>query len=166
MFQPIREAAGVVREEEWRVQRPLAEGTREKVVYLPRGDGLNGRPVVNEKEVIQALRERYGDALYVLGEGEARLSGLADTVGFFADATLLIGAHGGALYNTFFAPPGAVLLEMFTTVQEVGSPLIFWLSAAMLEQPYLRVSMKAASPDGMRVSVSNLFSAIDAATAG
>jgi hypothetical protein len=90
-----------------------AAGERNVVIYLPRGrDAHNGRPVVNEAEVqaaVQAAAARHGLQFAVFERNT--LPTVADVLAFFGRARLLVGMHGGALYNMMFAPAGLDIVE-------------------------------------------------------
>jgi hypothetical protein len=74
-------------------------------IYIDRRDSAN-RSLANEEEVITALA-RYG---FVPVRLEA-LS-LAEQIGLFGNARVIVGPHGGGLTNILFARRGCALIEL------------------------------------------------------
>lgn len=76
-------------------------------IYVTRGGAANNRQIVNEAEVIEALRRRGFD---VIDPGSMAVS---EQMRAFAEATVIVAAHGAALGNLVFASPGATVVELF-----------------------------------------------------
>jgi capsular polysaccharide biosynthesis protein len=75
-------------------------------IFLSRRDG-GGRQLVNEAELEMALRNRGFVAIQ-----PARMS-VAEQARMLGSARCVVAPHGAALSNLVFAPPGALLLELF-----------------------------------------------------
>lgn len=81
--------------------------SRDKLIYIARGDAALNRKVINEKEVIEMLR-LYGFEVHYL-------SGLTviEQAKLFNSARIVVGAHGAGLTNIVFCEPGSKVLEFF-----------------------------------------------------
>jgi capsular polysaccharide biosynthesis protein len=89
-------------------------------LYIDRRDNPN-RALANEEELIAALG-RYGFVPVQL----AALS-LAEQIGLFGNARVIVGPHGGGLTNILFARPGCGLIEL---QMDSYAPWMFRLFAA------------------------------------
>jgi capsular polysaccharide biosynthesis protein len=81
--------------------------TRDKLVYVARGDAGVNRKVLNETELIDVLKE-YGFAIRYLSH-----TTVTEEAEFFNLAKLVIGAHGSNLTNLVFCEPGTIVIELF-----------------------------------------------------
>jgi capsular polysaccharide biosynthesis protein len=75
-------------------------------IFLSRREG-GGRRLMNEIALEQALRERGFVAV------QPALLSVTEQARMLGSARCVVGAHGAALSNLVFAPPGALLLELF-----------------------------------------------------
>jgi capsular polysaccharide biosynthesis protein len=76
-------------------------------IYVTRGRARYTRHVENEDEVLAALAP-YGIELVDPGALP-----VAEQIRCFAEAELVVGAHGAGLTNVAFCPPGAAVVELF-----------------------------------------------------
>lgn len=76
-------------------------------VYVTRGASANNRAVTNEDAVIAALTARGFDIV------DPAAMTVADQIRTFAEASVIVSAHGAALANLVFASPGATVVELF-----------------------------------------------------
>ncbi|MBN9619193.1 MAG: glycosyltransferase family 61 protein, partial [Actinobacteria bacterium] len=76
-------------------------------IYVTRGGAANNRQIVNEDDVIAALRRRGFEVI-----DPARMP-VREQVRAFAEASVIVAAHGAALANLVFASPGASVVELF-----------------------------------------------------
>jgi len=76
-------------------------------IYVTRGASANNRAVRNEDAVIAALQQRGFD---IVDPGQMSVS---DQIRAFAEADVIVSAHGAALVNLVFASPGATVIELF-----------------------------------------------------
>jgi capsular polysaccharide biosynthesis protein len=77
-----------------------------KRVFISRKDSTH-RIMLNEDEVF-SLFEQHGFKSYVLGQ-----MSFLEQVALFAQAEIIIGAHGSGLANLIFAKPGTQVIEIF-----------------------------------------------------
>lgn len=86
----------------------------DKIVYFSRNRGTNHmeRRVLNEKDVLSTIRQvMTSDSMLELVEFYSDNYNLNQTIDLLSHAKLLIGPHGGALYNMIFAHPGTAVIE-------------------------------------------------------
>jgi hypothetical protein len=75
------------------------------------------RVILNEDAVINVLADQFGAGNVVVFDHQD--FDLDETIDLFATAKLIVGSHGGSLYNQFFAPRSAKVLEIMP-VQKDG----------------------------------------------
>jgi capsular polysaccharide biosynthesis protein len=78
-------------------------------IYVTRGATGNNRDIINEAEVRDLLAKRGFD---VIDPGQMSV---ADQIRAFAEAPVIVSAHGAALANLAFAGPGSAVIEIFPT---------------------------------------------------
>lgn len=76
-------------------------------LYLTRGRSPNNRSILNEEEVTDALGARGFRSL------DPSTIGVLDQIREFAEADVIVSAHGAALANLVFSSPGSLVVEMF-----------------------------------------------------
>ncbi|KAJ8306836.1 hypothetical protein KUTeg_014920 [Tegillarca granosa] len=112
-----------------------------KVILITRAGSYNkGRNLLNMQEVIQTLHSRYGiDNVHVF-KGPYSLN---KSIEIFGKIKIIIGVHGGGLYNLMFCPKNTAVVEIMPTLPDgrmlAASDSIFWAQAYMLEQIYWRL---------------------------
>jgi capsular polysaccharide biosynthesis protein len=74
-------------------------------IYISRAKA--SRPLVNESEIGPVLRNYGFETVYC-----EELT-FADQIRLFAEAEIILGAHGAGVCNLLFAKPGALVLEIF-----------------------------------------------------
>ncbi len=131
----------------WQKAAELLRGIQQsspasKVILLTRSHSYNGgRRIVNRRDVVTSLRRRYGDDFLLFRAGY----NLKQTQRIFGSARVVIGVHGGAFYNMFFASPNTTFVELMPTMPDGGLPklshTIVWRTARSLGQRYWRISM-------------------------
>ncbi|KAK6168515.1 hypothetical protein SNE40_021030 [Patella caerulea] len=114
------------------------------VVLITRENVANyGRRILNKAEIVGTLYNRYGPNFQVL----SKTLNVIETVALFKNTKIIIGVHGGGIYNQIFAPSGTTIIEIMPT-EKTGevckrsgqlSHQIFWNLAAMLGQKYWRL---------------------------
>lgn len=157
LWQGMREAIGVSQN----LQKPFSESN---VILLTRtGASNDGRRLVNSQEVKDLLQKRYKNRFFVF----YNVPSLADCLEFFGSTGIIIGSHGGALYNMYFAPTDANVVE-FAPVLPGGRDIkalphaIFWASAHMIGQKYWRMPIVVANyVNDMVVDLSKLECILD-----
>ena len=118
------------------------EPPNHKIILLTRTGGHNGgRSIQNHAEVKEYLSTRFG--LNFL-EFQPLLD-FQSTRRYFSKARIVIGVHGGALYNLNFAPSKCHIIEVMPTtndgklLQDFGHT-IYWLMADAIGQHYWRLN--------------------------
>lgn len=114
-----------------------------KIIWISRSakNARHGRIAVNDDKVQAYLQQRLGNN-YV--EYDSNKYSLDKTMQLFQQARIVIGLHGGGLYNILFAPSNTTVVEIMPTSPQ-GKPLgamdlIFMKIAGMLQQPYWRLN--------------------------
>lgn len=106
------------------------------------------RRIQNEHEVLESLRARFGSHLKVLQHTDGL--GLQDMITLLKNTKILIGVHGGALYNLLFCPANATVIEILPVLPN-GAPIphissrIFWAMSVMLGQTYWRLHQEVVN---------------------
>ncbi len=135
------------------------------IVLISRSRSTNrGRILLNEEKISKVLHRRYGDQLNVY----SRKQSLNETIEIFSRARVLIGMHGGGLYNLNFAPRMAHIVELLPTDVN-GQPCPpgishrgIWLMAQHLGQNYWRLPVTPLGKHGNAVlSVRRLTTVLD-----
>lgn len=86
---------------------PAAGPEPRERVYVTRGPGANNRAVRNEAAVRELLAERGFSTV------DPGALGVRDQIALFAGARTVVSAHGAALANLAFVPPGCAVVELF-----------------------------------------------------
>ena len=119
------------------------DASKFKVMLLNRAQSHNGgRNIKNQHEIIKYLSKRYTEKFVVYKPQTS----LAKTKQLFADVHVIIGVHGGALYNLNFAPKQCHVIELMPTsrtghVTRRLAHTIMWQMAAVIGQPYWRIAL-------------------------
>ncbi|KAJ5075546.1 hypothetical protein M0811_07116 [Anaeramoeba ignava] len=99
---------------------------QENIIYLPRVNNHNERNVINNEEIENYLRKRFGNKLKIFSHKEHQ--DLKELVEYFSKAKIIIGAHGGAFYNLLFTLSHPIVIE-FQGKPFFGELSIFyWIS--------------------------------------
>ena len=115
------------------------------IVYFKRNSNLaaNGRHVSFEEDVIEYLQRRFGSEKVLIYQFDPDTMTAYDQMYVVRNAKLLIGPHGGALYNVMFSqqnPEDVTVVELMPENQGVHS--IFWLISSCLGYDYAYIGMK------------------------
>ncbi|KAK8894246.1 hypothetical protein M9Y10_022681 [Tritrichomonas musculus] len=84
-----------------------------KIIFISRkmsNSYYNQRFILNEDELIEMIFQIYGKNNVVIYDHHNYT--LDETIQLFSQARAIIGAHGGGMYNQFFAPKSAVIIEI------------------------------------------------------
>ena len=134
------------------------------VMLMTRARAHNsGRRILNRNAVEMFLRHRYGNKLVVFSGG----LGLSQAVETFGKVRIIIGVHGGALYNMNFAPLTTTIIEFGPTLaggKNINNlaHTIFWAMADLLGQPYWRVPfIGLSSGHDLMMNVTKLKAILD-----
>lgn len=88
-------------------------GQPKKIIFISRkmtNSYYNQRFILNEDQLIEMLIQIYGKNNVVVYDHHNYT--LDETIKLFGQAKAIIGAHGGGMYNQFFAPKSAVIIEI------------------------------------------------------
>ena len=134
------------------------------VILLTRAGSYNGgRHMLNFEEIKTFLKNRYSSR-FVIFEGGYNLE---RSTQIFGKTSILIGVHGGAMYNLNFASSDTHIVE-FLPMVGFGIPMeriahsIIWHMSKLLGQTYWRIHQIAETDDGdMNVPIDKLATALD-----
>jgi hypothetical protein len=139
-----------------RLLPPGLERVPGRNLYVTRGDSPNNRIVRNEDEVLRALD----------GRGFRRIDPgrmpVVDQIRAFAEADVIVSAHGSALANIVFASPGACLIELFPRGHVVPDYWKLACGVPGLEYRYVTGVGATDRCDRSRMLVSDVVADIDA----
>jgi hypothetical protein len=85
---------------------------RDRIVLVSRSSADPGKParmIYNQGDLEAALSAKFGDQFVVFHSGA---TGIAQAVALFERATLVIGSHGGAMYNALWASRDCKIVEI------------------------------------------------------
>ncbi|OHT01589.1 hypothetical protein TRFO_07484 [Tritrichomonas foetus] len=91
----------------------LPKKVPEKIIWISRkmtNSYYAQRFILNENEIIHKLQKSYGKRYFVVYDHSNYT--FEQTIELFASAKVIIGSHGGGMYNQFFAPAEAVIVEI------------------------------------------------------
>jgi capsular polysaccharide biosynthesis protein len=120
-------------------------------IYLSRRT-MTRRPLVNEAEVIDALKVR-GFAILEMEklDAEAQLAAIAE-------ARLIVAPHGAALVSLLAARPGARCIELFHPRR---GTMAFAITAAFADVSYQPILGQAVDPDRWRIDIDEVIRVVD-----
>ena len=131
------------------------------VVMVTRDGCFNcGRRILNWKGVSTMLEARYGSDVIKIFKGPQTLDASLE---IFGNSRIILGPHGGGLYNMNFAPHGTTVIEFMPTKEDGSTDIpghqIFWKVANILYHDYWRVCLPPGEKKDMTVDL-NILSAI------
>ena len=127
------------------------------------GSHNGGRNTLNQNEVIQTLRQRYGQRLFIF-PGPMNLTYSKE---IFSQTRLMLGVHGGAMYNLHFAPQQTVVVEYLGTKPDGSIPsraahTIIWRLAQNAGQTYYRVPATPVNKQlDININITTLLTLLD-----
>jgi len=140
-----------------------------KIIWIDR-NGQNsrngGRLILNQKEITDELSRMYPDNFVMYDSHDYTLD---ETIELFNDAAVIMGAHGGGLYNLIFAPSNTLVIEFMPVSQPstgIGIPLgpapnIIWMQSDILKQRFWRVSTTPVHGTNFNVNLKDIVSIFD-----
>ena len=127
-------------------------------ILVSRRNAKNGRQDTNEDELHAALHNSSVDVSIFTG------GTLASIQATFATASVVIGSHGGGLYNIIFAPLDTCVIENQSYEVFIGSgggtagnEEMFYVISGGLGQPYWRI---VADAGGFVFNVPGIVAAV------
>jgi hypothetical protein len=138
----------------------LPERAPTKIIWISRkraNSYYQQRFIDNQDDVVKQLTRLYGAKRVVLFDH--RRYTLNETIELFASAKAIIGAHGGGLYNQFFAPKECVIVEVMP-VKKNGlyaeqrnaheepsfSHMAVWSNSLLIGQEFWRYYVVTSAP--------------------
>ena len=135
-----------------------------KVILLNHAQTHNGgRNIKNQQEVIKYLMSRYGKQFTLFIPQNT----LSKTKEFFSKARIILGVHGGALYNINFAPKASHVIELMPTSETGGvtkrlAHTIIWKMSSVRGQHYWRLALPPLDDiDNVYLPLSKLKEVLD-----
>lgn len=127
-------------------------GKPKKIIFISRkmtNSYYNQRFILNEDQLIKMIIQIYGKNNVVVFDHHNYT--LDETIKLFAEAKAIIGAHGGGMYNQFFAPKSCVIVEIMpikpnglypdqTSKDEIPSfsHMAVWSNSLLIGQTFYR----------------------------
>ena len=134
------------------------------VVLMTRSVTTHGRRIRNQNEVTAFLSQRYHDRLKVITGSMS----LTEVKMVMEEAGLIIGVHGGALYNMLFAPGGCSVVEILPVGRKGHTnpyylaDKILWQLAQNMGHRFWRTHVMTSYPLGdLVLPVSRLSKVLD-----
>lgn len=135
------------------------------IALITREDSRNrGRKILNIAEVSQNLSSRYGESFRLL----RRHKNLTESIALFQRVCIIIGVHGGGLYNLLFAKEDANIIELMPTDGKGNSVprglahTIIWQMSGFLGQPYWRIPIVPVDKNGnLEINLNELNRILD-----
>ena len=133
------------------------------VIIITRDGCVNcGRRILNWKEIISMLETRYGSDVIKVFKGPQTLDGSLE---IFGNSRIILGPHGGGLYNMNFAPHGTTVIEFMPTKEDGNTDIsghqIFWKVANVLYHDYWRVCLPPGENKNMIADLDILSALLD-----
>ena len=127
-----------------------------KIVWISRqGSSMNRRQIANEPDVLRQLQAKI-PGLVVFSPMLDKIHSVGDLRNTLGDACLLMGIHGGQMYNQFFAGSTTTVLEFLPVTSQLlyhgqksadSRPSIahraIWFNSNLIMQPYWRLYFEA-----------------------
>lgn len=152
---------------------------KDKVIFISRqgsNKGNTGRQFKNEDDFLNGLRKRIPSLQY-FHPGKERIGTVEALKEYLGDACLLIGLHGGHMYNQYFANTKTAVLELMA-VDSRGllhnqktrrsRPTLghraMWHNANLIRQPYWRIQFQSPKGTGFEMSDSIIDEIFQVAT--
>ena len=91
----------------------IPHNTPSKIIYISRkmrNSYYNQRFILNDDKLVALLQTMFGKKNFVAFDHKSYT--LEQTIQLFSQAKVIIGSHGGGLYNQFFAPKDATVIEI------------------------------------------------------
>ena len=157
LWQKARRLLGVTR-------KPTLLQNNAKIVLITRGGCFNcGRRLLNKDSLLSTLRDKYSSQSVHVFQGSLNLK---ETIELFGTATVIIGTHGGGLYNINFCSSNTTVIEIMPTYNNgsvvAASHRIFWLQSLLLEHQYWRIPAHPVNSKGdVNVDVTQIIDIIE-----
>ena len=126
--------------------------THANVVIITRKGCFNcGRILLNKDHLKTRLENKYTQSSVIEFQGPLNLT---ESISLFGSASVIIGVHGGGLYNINFCPSNTTVIEIIPTRPDgtviAAAHQIFWLQSILLDHDYWRIP---TTPDNVKGDV-------------
>ena len=133
------------------------------VIITRKGSHNGGRHLLNKETLLSKLQDKYLSVKVSMYLGPYNLN---DTIKLFGSTSVVIGVHGGGLYNINFCPPNTTVIEIMPTYSNgkmvAAAHQIFWMQSVLLEHQYWRIAADPASSNGdVNVNITQVENIID-----
>ena len=123
---------------------------RANIVIVTRDGCKNcGRNILNIEALKKALKSKYINNHVLTFR---RPYHLRRTINIFGKTAIVIGVHGGGMYNINFCPKDITVIEIMPTHSDgsviAAADKIIWFQSVMLEHHYWRMPADPANEDG------------------
>ena len=145
-------------------EKRLTPKTKAKIVIITRKGCFNcGRLLLNKKELKSSLERKYPESSVVEFQGPLNLSA---SISLFGSTGVIIGVHGGGLYNINFCPSNTTVIEIMPTLPDgtvrYGPHQIFWTQSILLGHDYWRIPTKPVNGnEDVKVNITQVENIID-----
>ena len=145
-------------------EKCLTPKTKAKIVIITRKGCFNcGRLLLNKKELKSSLERKYSESSVTEFEGPLNLS---ESISLFGSTGVIIGVHGGGLYNINFCPSNTTVIEIIPTRPDgtviAAAHQIFWTQSILLGHDYWRIPTKPDNGKGdVKVNITLVENVID-----
>ena len=138
--------------------------TNGKIVVITRKGCFNcGRKLLNKDKLVATLQGKYPNRSVEVFRGPLNLK---ETIELFSTTKVVVGTHGGGLYNINFCPSNTTVIEIMPTYDDgrfiAGAHQIFWHQSVLLGQQYWRLPAAPENSKGdVNVDVSLVIDIIE-----
>ena len=145
-------------------EKCLTPKTKAKIVIITRKGCFNcGRLLLNKKELKSSLERKYSESSVIEFQGPLNLSA---SISLFGSTGVIIGVHGGGLYNINFCPSNTTVIEIIPTRPDgtviAAAHQIFWTQSILLGHDYWRIPTKPDNDKGdVKVNITLVENIID-----
>ena len=146
----------------------------DKIILVSRksGDtGKNERLILNQDALFDAMKELYGDRAVLFNPSKLSIQ---ESIALFEKAQVVVGSHGGAMYNSMFSSHETKIIEIMPSEpsglyyqQDSGEKppsiahLAMYTNAQLLGQPFYRYYHVSPGSTNMRLNINDVIDFID-----
>lgn len=130
------------------------------IVYISRNSNSfnKGRKVINEKELLELIRKLLSNTKYnlVIYNSKEFEHDVDKMINYWNNVKVLIGSHGGGLYNMFFMRKGSTIIEFLPKSNAFYKKLIhliIYSHSVMLGNYYYNLMCESFSHFNMQVDL-------------
>ena len=138
--------------------------THANIVIITRKGCFNcGRVLLNKGHLKKRLENKYTQSNVIEFQGPLNLT---ESISLFGSASVIIGVHGGGLYNINFCPSNTTVIEIIPTRPDgtviAAAHQIFWTQSILLDHDYWRIPTTPDNEKGdVKVNITLVENIID-----